>query len=137
MGLYQASRMFTYFSMSEMYGYSSSEKVSGRNIADLHVILVEVNGVLKTEVNDSTETIRSSVYFWFSITIALPCPAQGIFPTQRSSPGLLRLLHCRRILYQCHLGSPKQKVHIFTFHRISIHFDIPRYIQNQEASLFK
>lgn len=34
MGLYQASMMSTYFSMSAMYGYSSSEKGSGKNIAE-------------------------------------------------------------------------------------------------------
>ena len=27
-------------------------------------------------------------------------PIQGIFPTQGSNPCLLRLLHCRRILYR-------------------------------------
>ena len=35
----------------------------------------------------------------------LPCLFQGIFPSQRSNPGLL---HCRQILYhQSHQGSPK------------------------------
>ena len=29
----------------------------------------------------------------------LPCPPQGIFPTQGWNPRLLQLLHCRRILY--------------------------------------
>ena len=29
----------------------------------------------------------------------LPFPFQGIFPTQGSNPSLLRLLHCRQILY--------------------------------------
>ena len=47
---------------------------------NMHVILVEVNEVLKTEVNDSTETIWSSVYFWFSVTIELPCPPPGDLP---------------------------------------------------------
>ena len=37
----------------------------------------------------------------------LPCPSQGIFPTQGSNPCLLHLLHCRPILYPLsHLGSP-------------------------------
>ena len=35
----------------------------------------------------------------------LPCPPEGIFPTQGSNPGLL---HCRQILYQLrHQGSPR------------------------------
>ena len=29
----------------------------------------------------------------------LPCPPPGIFPTQGLNPSLLRLLHCRQILY--------------------------------------
>ena len=46
-------------------------------LQNLHVILVEDNGIVKTKVNDSTETIQSSVYFWFSITVALLCPPPG------------------------------------------------------------
>ena len=52
MGLYQASRMSAHFSMSKMYGYSSSERLVAGTLQNLHVILVEVNGVVKTEVND-------------------------------------------------------------------------------------
>ena len=33
------------------------KRVVARTLQNMHVILVEVNEVLKTEVNDSTETI--------------------------------------------------------------------------------
>ena len=60
-----------------------------RTLQNLHVILVEVNGVVKTEVNDGTETIINysiSVYFWFSITITLLCPPPGDLPHPRIQP---------------------------------------------------
>ena len=56
------------------------KRVVAGTLQNMRVILVEVNGVLKTEVNDSTETIWSSVHFWFSVTIALPCPPPGNLP---------------------------------------------------------
>ena len=91
MGLYQASRMSAHFSMSKMYGYSSSERLVAGTLQNLHVILVEVNGVVKTEVNAGTETIRSHVYFWFSITVALLCPPPGDLPHPGIHPGFLHL----------------------------------------------
>ena len=58
---------------------------------NLYVILVEANGVVKTEVNAGTETIRSHVYFWFSITVALLCPPPGDLPHPGIHPGFLHL----------------------------------------------
>ena len=49
----------------------------------------------------------------------------GIFPAQRSNPRLLRLLHCRRILYHQHLGSfhlqPPTHTHTHTHTRTHTH----------------
>ena len=115
MGLYQASRMSAHFSMSKMYGYSSSERLVAGTLQNLHVILVEVNGVVKTEVNDGTETIQSSVYFWFSITIVLLCPPPEdlTHPGIKPRPPASLTLQAHSLLVQS--GKPKTKGTHFQF----------------------
>ena len=89
-----------------------------RTLQNLHVILVEVNGVVKTEVNNGTETIRNyliSANFWFSITITLLCPLPGdlphpgIQPRPPASPTLQA--HCLLVPS----GKPKTKGTYFQF----------------------
>ena len=115
MGLYQASRMSAHFPMSEMYGYSSSEKVSGKNIAESACNLDEVNRIVKINVNAGTESIQSSVCFCFSITIALPCPPPGDlpYPGIQPRPPATPTLQAHCLLVPS--GKPKTKGTYFQF----------------------
>ena len=87
MGLYQTSRMSAHFSMSEKYGYSILlKKLLAGTLQNLHVILDEVNRIVKINVNAGTESIQSSVCFCFSIAIALSCPPPGDLPLPGIQP---------------------------------------------------
>ena len=63
---------------------------------------------MKVKVAQSCPTLCDPMDFsrpeyWSGVAFSL---LQGIFPTQRSNPGLL---HCRRVLYQLsHKGSPQE-----------------------------
>ena len=62
--------------------------------------LSAVSDTLQTHGLYSPWILQAKILQWVNLSLL-----QGIFPTQRSNPGLQ---HCRRILYQLsHKGSPK------------------------------